>query len=276
MSTGVVGRDTELASVRGFVSSIPEGALALALEGEAGIGKTTLWQAGLDEADDRAFRILVARPAESEAALSFSGIGDLLDTVLDEVLAALPAGQRRALSLALVLADDEGPPPDPHAIGLALLTAFRALAEGRPVVVAIDDVQWLDPASAGGLAFAGRRLRSERVGVLCSRRAGLDSLLVEELRRGLPSDRVGTLEVGPLDAAALHHVVQSHLGLILPRPVLDEVRDVSGGNPFYALELVRALQRRGVSVDGGQRLSIPESLHDLVHGRLRGSFPGEP
>ena len=268
MSTGVVGRDTELASVRGFVSSIPEGALALALEGEAGIGKTTLWQAGLDEAGDRAFRILVARPAESETALSFSGIGDLLDTVLDETLAALPAGQRRALSLALVLGNDEGPPPDPHAIGLALLTAFRALADVRPVVIAIDDVQWLDPASAAGLAFAGRRLRSERVGLLFSRRAGLDSLLVEELRRGLPSDRVGNLEVGPLDATALHHVVQSHLGLILPRPVLDEVRDVSGGNPFYALEIVRALQRRGVAVDGGQPLSIPESLHDLVHGRL--------
>ena len=268
MSTGVVGRDTELASVRGFVSSISEGALALALEGEAGIGKTTLWQAGLDEAGDRAFRILVARPAESETALSFSGIGDLLDTVLDEALAALPAGQKRALSLALVLGDDEGPPPDPHAIGLALLNAFRALADERPIVVAIDDVQWLDPASAGGLAFAGRRLRSERVGLLFSRRAGLDSLLVEELRRGLPSDRVGNLEVGPLDAAALHHVVQSHLGLILPRPVLDEVRDVSGGNPFYALEIVRTLQRRGVAVDGGQPLPIPESLHELVHGRL--------
>ena len=184
MSTGVVGRDTELASVRGFVSGIPEGALALALEGEAGIGKTTLWQAGLDEAGDHGFRILVARPAESETALSFSGIGDLLDTVLDEALAALPAGQRRALSLALVLGDDEGPPPDPHAIGLALLNVLRALADERPIVVAIDDVQWLDPASAGGLAFAGRRLRSERVGLLCSRRAGLDSLLVEELRRG--------------------------------------------------------------------------------------------
>ena len=129
-------------------------------------------------------RILLARPrARARTALSFSGIGDLLDTVLDEALAALPAGQRRALSLALVLGDDEGPPPDPHAIGLALLTAFRALADERPVVVAIDDVQWLDPASAGGLAFAGRRLRV-RAPSGCSSRVvrGLDSLLVEELR----------------------------------------------------------------------------------------------
>ena len=84
----------------------------------------------------------------------------------------------------------------------------------------------------------------------------------------MPSDRVDHVEVGPLDAAALHHVVQAHLGLILPRPVLDEVRDASGGNPFYALEIVRTLQRSGVSVEGGQPLPIPESLHELVHGRL--------
>ena len=122
MSSGVVGREAELASLRGFVSSIPAGAVVLALEGDAGVGKTTLWEAGLEEAGDRGFRVLAARPAESETALSFSGIGDLLDPVLDEALAPLPAAQSRALSRALVLGDDEGPPPDPHAIGLALLT----------------------------------------------------------------------------------------------------------------------------------------------------------
>ena len=268
MSPGVVGRDAELASLRDFVSSIPSGAVVLALEGDAGVGKTTLWEAGLEEAGDRGFRVLAARPAESETALSFSGIGDLLDPVLEKALAPLPAAQHRALSRALVLGDDEGPPPDPHAIGLALLNALRALADEVPVVVAVDDVQWLDPASASGLAYAGRRLRSERVGVLLSRRSGLDSILLTELRRALPRDRVMTVDVGPLDAGALHHVVQSHLGLVLPRPVLDEVRDASGGNPFYALEIVRTLQRSGVSVDGAQPLPIPESLHDLVHGRL--------
>jgi DNA-binding CsgD family transcriptional regulator len=71
----------------------------------------------------------------------------------------------------------------------------------------------------------------------------------------------------------LHHVVQSHLGLVLPRPVLDEVRDASGGNPFYALEIVRTLQRSGVSVDRGQPMPVPASLHDLVHGRLRALPP---
>ena len=241
----------------------------LALEGDAGVGKSTLWAAGLEEAADRGFRVLTARPAESEIALSFSGIGDLLDPVLEEALAPLSAAQHRALSRALVLGDDEGPPPNPHAIGLALLNALRALADELPVVVAVDDVQWLDPASATGLAYAGRRLRSECVGVLLSRRSGIESILLTELRRALPPDRVMTVDLGPLDAGALHHVVQSHLGLVLPRPVLDDVRDASGGNPFYALEIVRTLQRSGISVNRGKPLPVPESLHDLVHGRLR-------
>jgi hypothetical protein len=89
--------------------------------------------------------------------------------VLDEALASLPAPQRRALSRALLL-DDEGPPPDPHAIGVAVLNALRALAATGPVVVAVDDVQWLDPASAGALAYDARRLRAEQVGVMLARR----------------------------------------------------------------------------------------------------------
>jgi DNA-binding CsgD family transcriptional regulator len=268
MAIAVAGRENELASLRDFVSAIPTGTVALALEGDAGVGKTTLWEAGVLEAEDRGFRVLTARPAESETTLSFSGIGDLLDPVLDEALAPLSPAQHRALSRALVLDDDEGPPPDPHAIGVALLNALRALADPLPVLVAVDDVQWLDPASAAGLTYAARRLRSEPIGVLLSRRSGVESSILEELRRALPADRVKNVDVGPLDAGALHRVVQSHLGVVLPRPRLQEVREASGGNPFYGLEIVRMLQRSGVSVDAGQRLPVPESLHALVHERL--------
>ena len=268
MPGDVVGRDAELAALRDFVESSSDGASALVLQGEAGVGKTTLWKAGVAEAEDRGLRVLRAQPAESETALSFSGIGDLLDPVLAEALAPLPAGQRRALSRALVLDDDEGPAPDPHAVGVALLNALRALAEERPVVVAVDDVQWLDPASSGALAYAARRLRAEQVGVLLSRRTGLESTLLDELQRSLPTERFSDVGVGALDLGALHHVVQDHLGIPLPRPLLAEVHQASGGNPFYALEIVRTLQRRGVSVEAGQPLPVPDSLHDLVHGRL--------
>ena len=231
--SAVVGREAELASLRDFVAGVPGGASAFVLEGEAGVGKTTIWRAGVAEAEERGLRVLQASPAESETALSFSGIGDLLDPVLDEALAPLPAGQRRALSRALVIEEDEGPTPDPHAVGVALLSAVRTLAEERALVVAIDDAQWLDPASAGALAYAGRRLRTEQVGVLASRRAGLESTLLDELRRSLPGERFIHADVGPLEAGALHRIVQDHLSVVLPRPLLVEVHDASGGNPFY-------------------------------------------
>jgi DNA-binding CsgD family transcriptional regulator len=268
MSGPIIGRDAELALVGDFIASITDGAAALVLQGEAGVGKTTMWAAGVAEAAERGFRVLEARPAESERALSFSAIGDLLDPFLDEALASLPAPQRRALSRALVLEEDDGPTPDPHAIGVAVLNALRAIAEERPVLVAVDDVQWLDPASAGALGYGARRLRSERVGVLLARRAPLESSLLPELRRSLPADRFTTLEVAPFGLPALHRVVHHHLGAALPRPLLAEVHEASGGNPFYALEIVRTLQRTGVTVEAGQPLPVPESLHDLVHGRL--------
>jgi DNA-binding CsgD family transcriptional regulator len=267
MVGSVIGREAELASLGEFGASIADGAAALVLEGEAGVGKTTLWTAGLAGASERGVRVLEARPAESEIALSFSGIGDLLDSVLDEALVSLPAPQRRALSRALLL-DDEGPPPDPHAIGVAVLNAFRALAAPRPLLVAVDDVQWLDPASAGVLGYAARRLRAERVGVMLARRIPWEAGLITEVRRSFPATRVATVEVAPFDPGALHHVVQHHLGIVLPRPLLVDVHQASGGNPFYALEIVRALERTGASVEAGQPLPVPESLHDLVHGRL--------
>jgi DNA-binding CsgD family transcriptional regulator len=268
MPGAVVGRDAELASVRDFVSRLSAGASALVLEGEAGMGKTTLWAEGVAHARVAGLCVLEARPAESEIALSFSGIGDLLDPVLEEALAPLPATQRRALSRALVLEDDDGPTPDPHAIGVAVLNALRALANESPVVVAVDDVQWLDAASAAALRYGARRLRAEPVGVLLARRAPLESALLAELRRALPASRFTSVSVGPLDLLALHHVVHGHLGVVLPRPLLAEVHNASGGNPFYALEMVRTLQRTRASVEAGKPLPVPESLHDLVHGRL--------
>jgi DNA-binding CsgD family transcriptional regulator len=265
MPASVVGRDAELAVIDDFLAAIAEGAKALVLDGEAGMGKTTLWRAGIEEGRAAGHRVLRAEPTETETALSFSALGDLLDPVLDEALEPLPAGQRSALARALVLEDDDGPAPDAHAAGVALLNVLRALAGPRPVLVAVDDVQWLDTASAGALAYATRRLREERVGVLLARRAGLESGVVDDLGR---TAGLVTLDVGPLDPSSLHRVVEAHLGASLPRPLLAEVHQASGGNPFYALEIVRTLSRSGVSVAAGRPLPVPDSLHGLVHGRL--------
>jgi DNA-binding CsgD family transcriptional regulator len=267
MPSSIVGRDVELASLDEFLAGLSAGSRAIVLEGEAGMGKTTLWRAGVVDAGARGFRVLQALPAESEIALSFSGLGDLLDGVPDEALAPLPAGQRLALSRALVLEEVEGAMPDAHAVGVALLGVLRSLGEREPLVVAVDDVQWLDAASAGALEYAARRFRGEPVGLLLARRSGLESALVDELRRSLGS-QFEEIAVGPLDLRSLHRVVAEHLGVALPRPLLAEVHQAAGGNPFYALEIVRQLQRSGVSVEAGQPLPVPDSLHELVHGRL--------
>ena len=271
--SSVVGRDAELASLRDFVSGTSSGACALALEGDAGMGKTTLWTAGVELATEQGIRVLQAQPAASETELSFAGLGDLLDPVLDEVLESLPAAQWRALARALVLDDDEGASPDPHAVGVALQNALRGLAAERPVVVAVDDVQWLDEASSGALGYAARRLRLERVGVLVSRRVPLESSVLAEIRRSLPGGCFREVVVGPLDLGALHTIVREQLDVTLPRPLLAEVHLASGGNPFFALEIVRTLRRSGASVEAGQPLPVPESLHDLVHGRLQALPP---
>jgi DNA-binding CsgD family transcriptional regulator len=274
MATSVVGRDAELASLHDFVERVPAGSAALVLEGEAGMGKTTLWRAAVEHAENLGLTVLQAQPVESETTLSYAGIDDLLDPVLEEALQPLPAVQRQALSRALVLDDDEGGPLDPRALRVAVMNALRALAVKQPVLIAIDDSQWLDYASSAGLAYGVRRFRTDQIGLLLSRRSGLESALLEELLRSPAGERFTRVHVGALDLVALGRVVQEQLGMSLPRPLLAEVHAAAGGNPFYALEIVRMLQRTGASIEAGQPVPLPESLHDLVDDRVR-ALPAE-
>ena len=128
----VIGRDAELAVIEDFLSSVAHGPGALLLSGEPGIGKTILWEAGVDGAAARGYRVLTHRSVETEAGLAFVGLSDLLGSVLDEVANLLAAPRRRALDIALLLADASDLPPDPRAIGLASLDVLHALAERAP------------------------------------------------------------------------------------------------------------------------------------------------
>src|SRR5438067_64357 len=115
----IIGRDEELGAVERFLEE-PLPAVLL-IEGEAGIGKTTLWRAGVAAARKRSYNVLRASPAEKEATFSYSVVSDLLAEVLDEVLPRLPRPQQRALEVALLLRDADGPPPEQHTLGVALL-----------------------------------------------------------------------------------------------------------------------------------------------------------
>ena len=182
-ATSVIGREEELASIEAFLERIHDGPGAFVLSGEPGIGKTILWEKGVEEAGGRSHRVLSHRSVEAEALLSFTGLSDLLVHVFEEAAPSLAPLRRRALEVALLLAEPGAEAPDPRAIGLALLDVLGVLAEQSPVLVALDDLQWLDHSSASVLQIALRRLGDEPVGVLATIRTGPEALHPLELEQ---------------------------------------------------------------------------------------------
>jgi len=223
-------------------------------------------------ARERGFLVLSAQVAEAERLLAHVGLGDLFEEVLDEVLPALTVPRRRALEFTLLRKEaDAGHTVDPRALGVATHDALHSLARRRRLLIAIDDVQWLDDASAQALAFALRRSRDENLVLMLARSTG-SGLQVSEVERGLDPAQVERLSVGPLSLGALHGIVKTRLGLTVPRPTLVRLHETSGGNPFYALELARASDAASAA-DTAHPLPLPESLERLVAGRLRELSP---
>jgi DNA-binding CsgD family transcriptional regulator len=172
--------------------------------------------------------------------------------------------QRRALEIALLLRESEGAPPDVRILGLAVLSVMRSLAQERPLLVAIDDVQWLDSSSADVLTFALRRLEAEPIAVLATVR-GHQVEIPLSLDRSLSGFR--PLVIEPLSVGAIHRLLWGRLGLALPRPVLLRVHRTTGGNAFYALELGRALADGTLDPNSVDE-ALPESLRVVVAQRL--------
>jgi DNA-binding CsgD family transcriptional regulator len=262
----VIGRESELATIRDFVAGIPAGPRSLLIEGAVGIGKTTLWRAGVRSAQDLLHEVFFCRPAELESRLAFGSIIDLFINIDDAVLESLPAPQRQALEVALLRRETS--PRDrvqPREAAVGALAAIRTLARSSPVLIAIDDLQWLDSASARVLGYALRRLADEPIGLLATLRDETrPPFPLEQLR---PEEEITRLEIPPLTLGALHHLAQERLGTSLPRPVLTRLLRTSGGNPFFALEILRSLD--GEIPDGAAELPIPGSLRELVAERLR-------
>jgi DNA-binding CsgD family transcriptional regulator len=263
----MLGRDVERAQIERLLDTTPDGPVGLALEGAPGIGKTTLWRAAVQSARRRGYRLLTTAPGEPDAVLAFSGLGDLFDGVVEEISHELPGPQRRALAAALSLDGGSEVPLDATALPRAILTMVRRLAESGPVVVAIDDEQWLDPASARVLAFALCRLREEPVCVLLTRRVDSDGALWAELSRSFGSDGLQSLTIAPLNLETIDALLRAQLGRTIPRPVLRRVHAASGGNPLYALAIARELDHRHT---GLADLAIPRTLSEAMLRRLRG------
>ena len=246
------GRDHELATVRAVLAD----ERAVVVAGEPGIGKSTVWRASADAARAAGMHVLTASPASAERRLAFVALGDLLGAA---DLGDLAPPQRRALEVALLRADPGDAPPDTRGVGLACVALLVA---HERLLIAIDDVQWLDAESAEVIAFAARRLAGTRF--LLARRPGPPGPLEEAVapRR---------IVLGPLSYGALRALLADRLGLAPPRRVLREVVASAGGNPLFALELARGLEAGGMPRPG-ERLALPETLDGMIGARV-GQLP---
>ena len=225
----IVGRDAELDALDAWLEMTSS--RILLLEGDAGIGKTTLWRAGVAGARERGHRVLAAEAVQAETQLSFTALRDLLEEAFDDVADELSAPQREALGVTLLHEAPRGPPPEQGAIGVSLLAALKALAAQGPVLVAIDDVQWLDSASQASLSYVLRRLGSGPVGVLFARRTTDGAAELPLGLDRLDADRLQVHRLGSLTIGALGHILHERLGVAYPRPTLHRIGESQQATP---------------------------------------------
>jgi DNA-binding CsgD family transcriptional regulator len=256
----VVGRQAEEQALCEFFDAVPREPRALVLEGEAGIGKTTLWLDALGRARQRDFHTLSCRASSTESVLAYSMLADLLSEIDESVWAHLPEPQQQALDGALLRRRLDGEDIDPRAVAAAFLAVISHLTADRPVLIAIDDLQWVDASSANAVSFAARRL-PVGAALLCTTRTEAPG---PQLR--LPKlDDVQRVRLQPLTIAELRQVLLVRLGTSLPRPTLLRLHQISDGNPLFALELARDM---GPAFDGSAA-GVPHSLDEVVSGRIR-------
>jgi DNA-binding CsgD family transcriptional regulator len=274
MNPQPVGRDADIAAVLAFLHANTS-PIALAISGDPGIGKTVVWN-HIVQAASRSSCVLLCRPASAERSLAFSALDDLLSDVVQDVLPALEWPRRKAVETALALNAapglsptvglETGAPPDRRVIARGILDVLRHFSAEAPLVVAVDDAQWLDRPSASVLEFCFRRLERWPVSILVTYRTGGPVPL--GLDRALPPDRLRHMQLGPLSLGAIGEIVRTRLGVALPRYVLTRLYDSCGGNPFYAIEGARALLDHPHASVGNEPLPIPENLSSLVQDRL--------
>jgi DNA-binding CsgD family transcriptional regulator len=257
--SAIVGRRAELDEIERLLEHDGSSAAAVLLDGEAGIGKTTVWLSGVEEARKRGLTVLVARPVEGEMSLPFAALGDLLEPVVDEFAGELPEPQRKALDHALQRAD-ASKPVDRLVVARAVADLLRLVAAACLLLIAVDDVQWLDVPTENVLAFAFRRLGDSPARLLLARRSE------GTLPPPLGVERAGSLAhvaLTPMSREELGALLHERLGVDLPRPRLHELHHACGGNPFYGLEMGRVLP---AAPEGP--LPVPESLGDLLRQRI--------
>ncbi|MFJ5303198.1 AAA family ATPase [Streptomyces sp. NPDC088350] len=255
---GLVGRDRELELLGSYVDQVLGGGGVLLLSGEPGVGKSVLLDAAAETATAAGALVLRSAGVEFLVDLSFSGLNHVLEPLLP-ACAGLDPAHREALTVALGTGD--GAPVDRLVVYGAVVALLRRVASTRPVLLVVDDLHWVDRASAAALAFVARRLTGSRVGLLAASRPGYESFFE---RSGLPE-----LIVSPLDDTASAGLVGARFPLLAGRE-LRRVLAQAQGNPLALLELPAALDdsRGSAGVVLSEVLPLSRRLQTLYASRV--------
>jgi DNA-binding CsgD family transcriptional regulator len=264
MSPPLVSRQTEAEAISNFLTLCCVNPAGLLFAGEAGIGKTTVWVSAVEQARALGMHVLTARAAATESVMAYIPLADLLSGVEAGVLYALPEPQRLAVDRVLLQVSETDVATDQRAVAAAFLSAVEILAEDAPVLVAIDDLQWLDPSSALVIGFAARRFAGP-VGILGTVRTGDGPVDLSWLQLP-PPHNVQRIDLRPLSIGGLQQVVTTQLGRTPSRRRMVRIHEASRGNPFYAIELARA----AAEGDSGGEVTLPDTLSDLVAAKVAG------
>ncbi|HEV7129575.1 MAG TPA: ATP-binding protein [Ktedonobacterales bacterium] len=236
----MIGREREMRVLDDLVDDVAEHGAGLVVRGEAGIGKSALLAAATSHAQARGMLVLTTAGVQSESQLAFAGLHQLLRPIL---AAANELWDRQRDALLAAFGMIAAPAPDRFLIALAVLELLAAVAARTPLLVIVEDVEWLDRCTCDVLMFLARRLESNPIVLLLSLRNGFHSELGEP---GLPEMSLEGLD--PSSAATLLDEHAPNLAATVRERILLD----SAGNPLAILELPIALKSE--HLDSGEPL----------------------
>jgi len=225
MAHSLLGRDRELSALAGLIDQIGEHGGSMVVLGEPGVGKSALLRAAAGHGRAAGLQVLETTGVECEARLPFAGLHQLLRPVLG-LADQLPDGQRRALGSAF--GAGAGPQPERFTIALAALNLVADAAATTPVLMVVDDVQWLDRPTQEVLAFMARRISADPIVVVGGVRTGHDTAFT--------SAGLTELDVGGLDDASARDLLARHAG-DLSSADQERILRAAQGNPLALIEL---------------------------------------
>src|SRR5258705_10625456 len=234
------------------------------LYGPTGIGKSAAGRALVAERTRAGCRVLTAAPSQSETGLPYVTLLDLLSNQLELAWQVLPDRLRQPLEVALLKASAPDTVRDELAVRLAVLHVLRRLAASGPVLLVVDDIQWVDPSSLEVLTFCARRL-TEGVHMLATEQVADGDLPV--MAEACP-EPVLQLEVPPLTEQDVLALLRKRLPSPLPVRTARRIFTASAGNPFMALALGRAALRHPDGISPNDPLPVSSRLKTLLGDRL--------